>query len=443
MGDTPSSFKVPYVPVKSEKEEIVSEEGFYMSGSGAYVSPETVARYPRLTNLPTLYINIDSPDGLGSVSHGVYSQATYTFASDYVIDSYYEKNLQIKGRGNWSWSFDQKPYTLKLSEKADLCGMGEAKKWILVTVHSDKTMMHNYITQKLAKNMGLYGSCDNEYVDVVCNGEYVGTYVLTEKIQIHENRIDLGEKGGMLFEIEMVYRHSCKEYCLTLYNNESTPANSVHLKLIEYGDYDLDGLTKLQRRILDQRMKALQDHFDSIAAAMQTGDMESLKNTTNIDSFVNWYLLNELTRNYDSAFVTSCYCFFDESGRLYMGPVWDFDTCYGIQDPAHDTQHIQDAPWFNWLMNNCPEFVDMVKARWTELRNDGTINDFVNAIDDIDEHIKESEILQHTLYPDSELKNVPYDEAVQYFKHWLSKRLVWMDQNFLIGYEEASSSNRK
>ena len=168
-GDTPSSFKVPYVPVKSEKEEIVSEEGFYMSGSGAYVSPETVARYPRLTNLPTLYINIDSPDGLGSVSHGVYSQATYTFASDYIIDSYYEKNLQIKGRGNWSWSFDQKPYTLKLSEKADLCGMGEAKKWILVTVHSDKTMMHNYITQKLAKNMGLYGSCDNEYVDVVCN----------------------------------------------------------------------------------------------------------------------------------------------------------------------------------------------------------------------------------------------------------------------------------
>lgn len=421
---------VPYVPIDQSKEEVISEEGYYKSGSGVYVTPETVDKYPRLTNLPTLYIEVES--GLESVQHGVYKSATYTLVDSYVLDSYYEKPMQIKGRGNWSWSFAQKPYTLKLEEGADLLGMGKAKKWVLVTVHSDKTMMHNYMTQKLAKNMGLYGTCDNEYIDVVCNGKYVGTYVLTEKIQLHENRINLEDDDGILFEIEMVYRHSCK-YCTLLYENKSDPSRSIHLRLKEYGDWDLDDLKPYQLEWMETFMPLLQNYFDIIASLMQEGDLEGLRTYIDVDSFVNWYLLNELTRNYDSAFVTSCYCFIDEDKKLYMGPVWDYDTCYGIQDSAYDTQHIQDAPWFGWLLNNCEEFRELTRERWTKLRQEGgVIEEFYTAIDEVVKYITPSEILEHTVFPDSELLNVPFDDAVEYFKTWLMNRFVWMDENFLI-----------
>lgn len=420
-----------YVPVKRQKQEVISEEGFYMSGSGTYVTPETVEKYPKLTNLPTVYIELEGGD-LSSVRHGVYSKVKITLADEYVIDSVYERSAQIKGRGNWSWSFAQKPYTVKLDEGADLLGMGKAKKWVLVTVHSDKTMMHNYMTQKLAKNMGLYGTCDNEYVDVVCNGKYAGTYVLTEKIQLHENRVALKDDKGALFEIEMVYRHTC-DNCVVLYEDPSDRSKSIHMRMIEYGKWDLENLSPSQLEWMNYFMPLLQEHINTVSALMQEGDLLELENYIDVDSFINWYLLNELTRNFDSAFVTSCYCFLDEDNILYMGPVWDYDTCYGIQDAAYDSSRIQDAPWFAYLMNNCEKFKELVDARWTELRKDnGVIEKFYNSIRDVSNYISRSEILQHTLYPDSELLNVPYEEALEYFEAWLSNRLIWMDENFLI-----------
>lgn len=407
----------------------VTADGSYLTANYTTVDGETVQKYPRLTNLPALYITLDNQKSVSDIPHGTYISGRYTLVSDYVEDSYYELPLSIKGRGNYSWSFMQKPYSIKLDEKADFLGMGAAKKWVLVTVSSDRTMMRNYMTQKFAKELGLPGTCDNEYVDVIVNGSYLGTYVLTEKIEINENRIDVPEDQGILFEIEMVYRHSCQN-CVVLYENKNSPENSVHLELKHYKDMDIDSWDRATR---DQHLKELQTYFDRIARAMQRDDYATLQQYLDIDSFVNWYLLNEITRNYDSAFVTSCYCFIDENNILHMGPCWDYDTCYGSQDATVQGQHIQDAPWFGWLFTYCPEFVTAVKTRWTELRDKGAIDKFVSDIDVIREKIAQSELMEHTKYPTSEVRNYgSYEEAIQYLKDWLNTRLAWMDQQFYV-----------
>ena len=432
VPDTPDISTLSYIPTKDESIEEVIVDGSYKSGNSQFVTEDTVKKYPRLTNLPALYITLDDNKKLSDVQHGVYSGGTYTFVDDHVVTSYYELPLQIKGRGNWSWSFAQKPYTLKLDKKADFLGMGAAKKWVLVTVHSDKSMMHNFITQKLAARMGLPYTCENEYVDVVVNGKYVGTYVLTEKIQIHESRIDLKDKQGALFEIEMVYRHDDHSKCVLLYQNRDDNSHTIHLELKEYKDWDLDNLTRYEMTVLKEKLKVMQEFFDMLAAAMKEGDFATLQEMTDIDSFVNWYLLNELTRNYDSAFVTSCYCFINEDNKLVMGPVWDFDTCYGIQYAENNTQHVQDAPWFGWLFRNCPEFVELVGKRWEELRKpDGIMHNFYTAIDEIAVYIAESEKMEHKLYPNSELYDKPFKDCVKYFKNWVLERIVWMDKEFL------------
>lgn len=431
--ETEETDGVRYIPLAESKKEIVSEEGFYLSASNTFVDKETIKAYPQLTNLPTLYINLDNGASLSSVQHGSYTSATYSFVDDYVLDSYYEKTLQIKGRGNWSWSFEQKPYTLKLDSKANLAGMGEAKKWILVTVHSDKTMMHNYMAQKLAKKMGLYGTCDNEYVDVVCNGKYVGTYVLTEKIQLHENRVNVGDNNGLLFEIEMVYRHSCSN-CVVIYENPTDPANSVHMRLIDFGDWDFDSLTTEQAKYLRDYIPKLQEHVNMINKAMQEGNMAILEKTIDMESFVNWYLLNELSRNYDSAFVTSCYCYFNEEGLLCMGPVWDFDTCFGAQFSDYNVAHVATAPWFKWLLSGCPEFKQRCCERWTELRVEkGHIEDFYLVIDSLSLYIRASQILNHTIYTTSAFySDKTHAEVVEIYKEWLLNRIGWMDSQFLL-----------
>ena len=403
-------------------------DGSYLTGNYATVDGATVQKYPRLTNLATLYINFPDRKDLSSVQHGVYTDATYSFVDQYVEDSYYELPLQIKGRGNYSWTFAQKPYSLKLGEKADLLGMGAAKKWTLITVSSDHTMMHNYLTQKMAAAMGLRGTCENEYVDVVVNGEYAGTWVLTERIQIHAERIDVPDEIGVLFEIEMVYRHTC-DTCIVLYEDPHNRQNTVHLCLKTYKGVDLEDMDD---RAKEAALADLQPFFNDLSNAFtREKTLDAISKYIDVDSFVNWYLLNELTRNYDSQFVTSCYCYIDETGRLYMGPVRDFDTCYGTQDPQIDGYRVKNAPWFTQLFE-CQAFVRLVCERWTELRNNGLIDAFCASIDRTAERIAASEQLNHALYPHSELGSSDFHEAVEYFKNWLDQRIVWMDAQFLL-----------
>ena len=425
-------FSSLFAPKKREgtiKTNELTADGEYVTGNFTTVSGETVQKYPRLTNLPTLYIDFPEGRDLSGVRHGQYEPATYTFVDEYVEYSYYNLPMQIKGRGNYSWSFDQKPYALKLDEKADWLGMGAAKKWVLVTVGSDHSMMHNYLTQKMAAAMGLPYTCENEYVDVVVNGEYKGTWVLTEKIQIHEARIDVSDEKGVMFEIEMVYRHSC-DVCVVLHENRGNPSNSVHLTLQEYKGKDIEDLTRDEK---NAAKKELQAYFDPLNEAIYNTDstLKELAKYIDVDSFVNWYLLNEMTRNYDSQFVTSCYCYIGDDNRLHLSPVWDFDTCYGTQDSTIEGYRVRNAPWFTALLNN-EAFFELTQKRWTEIRDNGLIDAFVASIRQTADRIAQSEKLNHTLYPHSALGSSDFETAVDFFEYWLESRIEWMDGEFLL-----------
>lgn len=423
----PIDFSALFSPKPRNEDATVTPltpDGKYLTGNFTTIDSETVEKYPRLTNLPTLYLEFPNGKSLSSVQKDVYSPATYTFVDEYVEDSYYHLPLEIKGRGNYSWGLSQKPYTLKLGEKADFLGMGAAKKWVLISVGSDMSMMRNYLTQKLAAAMGLPFICENEYVDVIVNGEYKGTWVLTEKIQIHDARIDVPEKAGVLFEIEMTYRHSC-DVCVKL-NKEG----NVHLTLQEYKGVEFENLHRNKKIAIKQELEA---YFKPLNDAIYDTDstIEELAKYIDLDSFVNWYLLNELTRNYDSQFVTSCYCFIGEDGKLYMGPVWDFDSCYGNQTPTYEGYHVRNAPWYDALWNN-PNFKALLDERWTEMRENGLLDAFYHSIGTTAKRIALSEELNHTLYPHGTFRNESFEDACHYFEEWLLGRYNWMDSEFLL-----------
>ena len=97
----------------------------------------------------------------------------------------------IHSRGNASWNSPKKPYTLEFENEVNLLNMGAGKKWVLLANAYDATNMKNKIVLEAAQELGVRFCSSSEFVDLYINGEYRGLYLLAEKIEIGENRVDI------------------------------------------------------------------------------------------------------------------------------------------------------------------------------------------------------------------------------------------------------------
>lgn len=390
-------------------------------------TPETIAKYPRLTNLPAIYISLDRGK-MSSVDKQIYVPGTMTVVSADETESFYESPMTIRGRGNYSWSFEQKPYNLKLNNKMSVLGMGAAKNWVLITTYSDKTLLRNYMILNLAVETGLRGAVEVRFADVFFNGEYNGLYVISEKIQVHKERLDLKEGMGTLFEIEMPYRHDDCSRCVVT-------TSGMHLMINDHKGVDPQYVTQGD-------FASLRSQLDRAEAAMKNKDEYSEYIDT--DSFAKWYVINEFSKNYDSNFTTSCYCYINEESKLAMGPPWDYDTCMGNQDStATGTSpkgfHVTDAPWYKILLDN-PSFKREVQKLWITLRDKGVFDELLASIDTLTAHISESQKYNHERWPRalkmSDLRGskslYTYTEEVEYLREWMTGRIDWLDGQYYL-----------
>lgn len=104
----------------------------------------------------------------------------------------------IKSRGNTSFtSFEKKPYQIKLTDAVSLLGMDAAKKWIFISNAPDTTLLRNALSRKLAGQLDLAQSKDDVFVDLYLNGEYAGNYYVTEKVEVHKNRLPITDMEKM------------------------------------------------------------------------------------------------------------------------------------------------------------------------------------------------------------------------------------------------------
>lgn len=392
-------------------------------------TPEELAKYPQLTNLPTLYIELDDDADINRIQKEVHTPATYTIVENgYGV---FEQKLDISGRGNFSWGMEKKPFNLHLATETDLLGMGCAKRWVLLSNWSDKTLMRNYVVMKFADEIGMEYSPDCKYVDLYVNGEYRGNYLLTEKIQIHEERVNITAEESALFEIEKKYRHNNCDYCI-----ESS--SGVHIMYSAPDPDDLDDAT------LRDKLKRYEVFFTKVDVAFERG-YEYYSKILDVDSFIDWYIISEFVKNYDSNFTTSCYCYIGDDEKLHMGPVWDYDTCMGNQDVATginpEGYHIaSQAAWYQILTGDS-DFYRLLCERWTELVDNGKLEWFFNQFTEMDEYIHESEVLDHQRWPGA-LKygmrgnaTSTHKDEVEYVINFMSARYNWLCEQWYLGDE--------
>ena len=256
----------------------------------------------------------------------------------------------IKGRGNQTWHYAKRPYNFKLSQRASLLGMAEAKEWCLLDDYTDPTALRNKLCYSLANGMPFVWSPSCEYVDLWLNGEYAGLYLLTEKINVSKNRLDLYDieeatealNGGDLSVFPAIETENFRCYDIPNDPADITDGYVIELESIERcrenpSWFLLDDGTSFTVKeptyISEAQMLYLRGYMQQLAdcLASKTGRERatgrSLADFVDVESFALKYLFEEIVGNQDAEWSSQYFCF--SGGRLFAGPCWDYDHTFG------------------------------------------------------------------------------------------------------------------
>jgi hypothetical protein len=380
------------------------------------------------TGLPVFYINTAAP----VVSKDNYVSAGLRINANGQFDQVeIGIDMKIKGHGNSTWEMPKKPYRLKLDNEAPLLGLQAAKNWVLLANYADKTLLRN----ALAFDIGHYVSADftphYRFVEVVMNGQYVGNYLLTEDVEVNPGRVDIHE----MTEQDQDDTQITGGYLLEL--NQNLAEGDKHFAT----NYGLPFTIKSPEAITDKQLTYIKNYIQQTEDAMLSSNFsdpdKGYAKYINVDSFINWCLVNELMKNIDGQDYSSIFYYKDVNGKLGMGPVWDFDLAaanYAQSETIYPTGWwIMNSRWFERLYQD-PAFKARVKQRWQALKPSLPL--ILSHIDENAAYLHLSQqrnfttwnILNTLVGPNPEAAGT-YSGEIDYLKTWLEARINWLDIN--------------
>lgn len=339
-------------------------------------------------------------------------------------------DIEIKGRGHNTWGQPKKPYAVKLASKSELMGMNKHKRWVLLANAGDKTLLRNRVAYEIGRRTELPWTPHNRYVDVIMNGEFVGSYLLCEQIRVDKNRVDITEaESGMAAD--------AVGYLLELdrYYDEPIKFRSQYMDLpVNVKDPDEEVITTEQRQYIA-------DYINKVEQLLYGGATvdPAYRNYIDLDTFIDWWMVVELTGNRDPRLPGSCYMYKDAGGKLCAGPLWDFDLTtftdskgfrlYDYTIDPDDKSQTDRSLWYGKLFTD-PEFKARAKERWNRFRPAfGTIEEFIDAeADKIAVSAKSNwDIWTLTESGSNRDETLSWEEAVAQMKINYRNRLEWMD----------------
>ena len=418
------------------------------------------------TNLPLVIIEtggppiIDEPK-IDAYLKIIYNENGYSGKSD--DPNIYDGQIGIEIRGRYSAWLPQKPYGFETRDSSGnnlnvpLFQMPAENDWTLLANYNDKTFMRNSLAFELFRQMGHYAP-RTQFCEVIVNGRYNGIYVLTEKIKVDKNRIDIAKlteqdnygndvTGGYVFKVDYFDEYNSWE------NRHPPFEGSTERVHFVYYYPKPDKITHQQKIYIQQFVDQMES---ALYKAGPQGLTDIMSDYMDLDSFVDYFLLNELARNVDG-YKKSSYFFKDKNsngGLLHAGPVWDFDWAWKNIDEcifgATDgsgwafTVH-QCDPWPvppGWTVKLMKDirFVSRVKERYLELRQSILGEDYIfNYIDSVADLMDEPQKRHYSRWPilgqnvgapEVDPQPETFEGEISKFKNWISTRLNWLDMQF-------------
>jgi hypothetical protein len=331
----------------------------------------------------------------------------------------------------------------------------------LIANYNDKVFMRNTLAFDLFTKMGHYQP-HTRLCEVVLNGEYEGIYVLTEKIKIDKNRVNISKltaadtlgddlTGGYIIKVDNT-DGSGTDFWYSKYEAIDCPGTGRYPYFV-YSFPKPEDIVNQQK----QYIQGFVSKIDSVLRNSKWADpKEGYSAYLDVASFIDYFIVGEVSRNVDT-YKKSAFFYKDKDskdGRLHDGPVWDFDWAWkninecevnatdgsGWTFLISSVCHSGPVPpgWMVKLLQDT-NFTNELHTRYSLLRktilSEGSLYHYIDSIDTL---VNEAQVRHYQRWPilgtnvgapEVDAQPTTFDGEITKFKNWISTRLTWLDAN--------------
>lgn len=384
---------------------------------------------PRVKTLPVLRITTDGAKPINSKD--VYVSGKLEIQNPdkmYADQDSFSATAQFKGRGNSTWGMPKKPYRIKLDSKAELFGIAASKNWALLADYADKSLLRNLTAMELSRICGFSWTPQMYKVELYLNNQYLGVYSLSEHKEVAKKKVNIDvDAGDVYLEIEQN-------------QDETTCWWTEHSVPMMFSDPEVPSA---------ELLKETKDFFSAFETALWNKEFDKVyKEYIDLDSFIDYYIVQELTKNIDGNLRKSTFITRKKGQKLVMYHLWDFDLTMGNCD-YYDNGNNGPTGW--WIKDRSylgqyhgwyyrlfmdPAFVQKVKDRWNELyplfcRVPDFIEEQASVLEKTgaaDRNFQKWNILDKYVWPNYKVTG-SYRGEVDWLKEFYSQRLQWLNTN--------------
>ncbi|MFM8595494.1 MAG: CotH kinase family protein [Flavobacteriales bacterium] len=392
---------------------------------------------------------------------------------NYLTDTFntYDGHIGIETRGSTSGGFPQQSFGFETrnadssNRNVSIFGWPADNDFILHAPYTDKSFMRNVLTYHLGNQTGRWAP-RTQFCEVVLNGNYIGVYVLMERIKTNTGRVDINQlnysdtldnqlTGGYIVKIDKTTGGGQIAWT-SPYTSQAPGNGQIEFQL---HDPDLDTIHPLQKAYI-------QDYITDWEIALKissfTNPVTGYKAYIDVGSFIDYFLVTELSKNVDGYRISSFLHKqrLSEGGKLVAGPLWDYNIAWGNANYCEGNMTTgweinfnsicgsfwENPFWWNRLLED-PLYANEVQCRWTELRNGAFSDDaIISYIDSAanalsvpaQRHYLKWPILGTYVWPNDYIGQT-YQDEINYLKTWIQNRTSWMDAN-MFGTCNASTN---
>ncbi len=436
-----------------------NEESSYVI---SYENNEIEVKFLKSANLRSVFITTKSGtmEYINAVK-GNEETGEMSVVSEQGIEEYRGNLACIATRGQSTFYCPQKSYKLILEQAADLCGLGYEKKWNLITLYYQNDLIRTKITYDMANYIGIEYMPDCIWVDLYCNGNYIGVYLLSDAMSVGESRVDIvdlekeNENCNAGQDLENALMETADNY--SFYQIES-PDNITGGYLFEkspkdkmagddcYFKLDASGYCfslKSPSHVSQAEVEYIQAYMQKIENLIVEGD-KAYWSYIDMDSFAKQFLIDKVAMESDAMYASQFYYKDADSDKLISGPLWDRDRTFGASTQTMDYNKGMDSDpcgmilWYDEFYQD-DNFRNLMISYYQNLLP--YIEELLETgIDDYVEMLAPARKMNDIVVEgNARTWNCrDYDNQIRYLKHFIAKRCNYLSGLWNIDYRKFS-----